>query len=52
MKILVIAMIETEDGLKNVDEIAATPGIDVLWFGHFDLTSSVGIPGQLDNPVI
>ena len=28
-KILVIAMIETEDGLKNVDEMA-TPGIDVL----------------------
>jgi 2-keto-3-deoxy-L-rhamnonate aldolase RhmA len=50
-KIMVIAMIETEDGLRNVDEIAATPGIDVLWLGHFDLTSSLGIAGQLDHPV-
>jgi len=50
-KTIVIAMIETAEGLENVEEIAATPGIDVLWLGHFDLTSSLGIPGELDNPV-
>ena len=49
-KTILIAMIETADGLKNVDEIAAVEGIDVLWLGHFDLTSSMGIPGQLDHP--
>ena len=48
---IVIAMIETAEGLKNVEDIAATPGIDVLWLGHFDLTSSLGIPGELDHPV-
>ena len=37
---LVIAMIETAEGLKNVDQIAAVSGVDVLWLGHFDLTSS------------
>lgn len=47
---LVIAQIETERGLEHVDEIAATPGIDVLWLGHFDLTNFLGIPGQFDNP--
>ena len=47
---LVIAMIETAEGLKNVDQIAAVPGVDVLWLGHFDLTSSMGIAGQLDHP--
>ena len=47
---LVIAMIETVKGLKNVDQIAAVPGVDVLWLGHFDLTSSMGIAGQLDHP--
>ena len=50
-KTIVIAMIETAEGLENVEDIAATPGIDVLWLGHFDLTSSLGIPGELDNPV-
>jgi len=26
------------------------PGIDVLWVGHFDLTTSMGIPAQFDHP--
>ena len=46
---LVIAQIETEHGLENVEEIAAVDGIDVLWVGHFDLTNFLGIPGQFDN---
>jgi len=48
---LVIAQIETERGLANVDEIAATDGIDVLWVGHFDLANFLGIPGEFQNPV-
>ncbi|MEM7057527.1 MAG: aldolase/citrate lyase family protein [Pseudomonadota bacterium] len=48
---LVIAQIETEHGLANVDAIAATPGIDVLWVGHFDLANFLGIPGEFQNPV-
>jgi 2-keto-3-deoxy-L-rhamnonate aldolase RhmA len=47
---LVIAQIETERGLADVDAIAATPGIDVLWLGHFDMTNFLGIPAQFDNP--
>jgi 2-keto-3-deoxy-L-rhamnonate aldolase RhmA len=47
---LLIALIETELGIVNVDEIAAVDGIDVLWIGHFDLTNSMGIPGQFDHP--
>lgn len=49
-QILVIAQIETERGADNVDAIAATPGIDVLWLGHFDMTNFLGIPGQFDHP--
>ena len=48
-EILVIAQIETELGLAKVDEIAATPGIDVLWVGHFDLTNFLGIPGEFQH---
>ena len=47
---LVIALIETERGAENVDAIAATPGIDVVWLGHFDMTNSLGVPGQFDHP--
>ena len=46
----IIAQIETEEGLNNVEAIAATPGIDALWIGQFDLTTSLGIPGNFDHP--
>jgi 2-keto-3-deoxy-L-rhamnonate aldolase RhmA len=47
---VVIVMIETRSALENLDEIAAVPGVDVLWIGHYDLTASLGIPGQFDHP--
>lgn len=47
---LMIAQIESTTALENLDAIAATPGIDVLWVGHFDLTQSMGIVAQFDNP--
>jgi 2-dehydro-3-deoxyglucarate aldolase/4-hydroxy-2-oxoheptanedioate aldolase len=47
---MVIAQIETEHGLANVDAIAAVEGVDVLWVGHFDLSNFMGIPGQFDDP--
>jgi 2-dehydro-3-deoxyglucarate aldolase/4-hydroxy-2-oxoheptanedioate aldolase len=47
---LIIALIETETGIENVERIAGVAGIDVLWIGHFDLTNSLGIPGQFTHP--
>jgi 2-keto-3-deoxy-L-rhamnonate aldolase RhmA len=49
-EILLIAQIETARGLDNLEAIASTPGIDVLWIGHNDLTNSMGIPGQFEHP--
>ncbi len=48
---LVIAQIETERGLEQVEKIAAVDGIDVLWVGHFDLSNFMGIPGRFDDPL-
>ena len=42
--------IETAAGAENVDAIAAVPGIDCLWVGHFDLSCSLGIPGEFAHP--
>jgi 2-dehydro-3-deoxyglucarate aldolase/4-hydroxy-2-oxoheptanedioate aldolase len=47
---LLIAQIETAKGVEEVDAIASVEGIDVLWVGHFDLTNSLGIPGQFTHP--
>jgi 2-keto-3-deoxy-L-rhamnonate aldolase RhmA len=47
---IVILQIETLAGVEHVEEIAATPGVDVLWIGQFDLSVAMGIPGGFDDP--
>jgi 2-keto-3-deoxy-L-rhamnonate aldolase RhmA len=49
-ELLLIAQIESVRGLEQVEQIAALEGIDVLWIGHFDLTTSMGIPTQFSHP--
>jgi 2-keto-3-deoxy-L-rhamnonate aldolase RhmA len=44
------AQIETAPGVKNADAIAAVDGVDCLWVGHFDLSASLGIPGEFEHP--
>lgn len=42
--LLAFAMIETPQGLANVDAIAAVPGIDGLFVGPSDLSYALGLP--------
>lgn len=46
--VLVIAMIETQEGLDNVEAICATPGLDGVYVGPSDLTLALGggFPGD------
>jgi 2-keto-3-deoxy-L-rhamnonate aldolase RhmA len=44
------AQIETAAGVDNADAIAALDGVDCLWVGHFDLSCSLGVPGQFEHP--
>lgn len=46
---VLVALIETREAIANIDAIAATEGVDVLWIGHFDLSCSLGIPGQFEH---
>ena len=36
--------------MKNVDAIAAVEGIDMIAYGHSDLSAQLGIHLQLDHP--
>ena len=47
--VLGIVQIETVSALKHIDAIAAVEGVDVLFVGPFDLTTALGIFGQLDH---
>ena len=48
--ILTIALIESARGVDNADEILATPGLDVAWLGHYDLSDSLGCAEDFDDP--
>ena len=48
-EILTIVMIESPEGVANASDIAAVDGIDVLLIGSFDLTSEMGIAGQMGH---
>jgi 4-hydroxy-2-oxoheptanedioate aldolase len=41
-----VVMIETVEGLANLDAIAATPGVDCLLMGAVDLAISFGLPEE------
>jgi 2-keto-3-deoxy-L-rhamnonate aldolase RhmA len=49
-EILVVAMIESPEGVANAAGIAAVEGIDGLLIGTSDLTAEMGISGQILHP--
>ncbi|UGY16262.1 HpcH/HpaI aldolase family protein [Bradyrhizobium septentrionale] len=52
-EVAVIIMIETVAALRDVDQIAAVPGIDALFLGPFDLSLSLGLaPGDNDGVAV
>lgn len=48
--VLAVAVVEDAEGLRNAEEIAATPGIDVIFIGTSDLSFSLGFRGRQDVP--
>jgi 2-keto-3-deoxy-L-rhamnonate aldolase RhmA len=48
-EILTVVMIESPEAVENAGDIAAVDGIDVLLIGSFDLTSALGIAGQMGH---
>lgn len=49
-EIVVMAMIETKEGIANLDEICATPGLDAVYIGPSDLSFALGLDPRPDNP--
>lgn len=47
-----VAQIEDPDALEHAEEIAAVPGIDVLFLGPGDFSALGGFPGQIEHPRI
>lgn len=47
---LLAIQIEGQEGVANLHEILSVNGIDVVYVGPYDLSQSLGLPGQVDNP--
>jgi 2-keto-3-deoxy-L-rhamnonate aldolase RhmA len=47
--LVTLVQIETADAVDRVQEIAEVDGVDVVFVGPMDLTTSMGIPGQYDD---
>lgn len=46
---LVVVQCESLEGLRALDDVLAEPAIDVVFFGPFDMSQSMGIPGQVHH---
>lgn len=49
---MVVAMIETQEAILNIREIAEVDGVDMLLVGTNDLTIEMGVAGQYDSPIV
>jgi 2-dehydro-3-deoxyglucarate aldolase len=47
---IIVAMIEHIDAVNAIDSILSVPGIDAYIIGPYDLSGSMGRPGELDYP--
>ena len=47
---IVVVQIEHIDAVNNIEAILAVPGVDAFFVGPYDLSGSLGVPGQFDHP--
>ena len=50
--VIVAVMMEHIRSVENADEILSVPGIDATFIGPYDLSTSMGKPGQLDDSAV
>ncbi|MEM6391724.1 MAG: aldolase/citrate lyase family protein [Planctomycetota bacterium] len=48
----VIVQVEGQTGLNNLDDILSVPGVEVVFVGVYDLSQSLGHPGEVDHPTV
>ena len=49
---LVILQVEGQKGLDALDDILGVEGFDILFIGPYDLSQSLGVPGDVANPKV
>jgi len=49
---VLVAQIEHHDGVRNLEAILAVDGVDAFMIGPYDLSGSLGRPGDFDSPAV
>lgn len=49
---LLIANVEGVEGINNLESIVNVEGIDVIFIGLFDMSKSLGVPGEVQSPKV
>ena len=49
---IIIFQIEGQQAISQLDEILRVDGIDLIFIGPYDLSQSIGMPGQIDHPLV
>jgi 4-hydroxy-2-oxoheptanedioate aldolase len=49
---LLIIQIEGKKGVENLDDILLVKGLDTIFIGPYDLSQSLGVPGEIDHPKV
>ncbi|WP_250123923.1 aldolase/citrate lyase family protein [Chroococcidiopsis sp. CCMEE 29] len=47
---LIVVHVEGKRGVDNIEQIISVPHIDAIFLGPYDLSQSLGIPGQVRDP--
>lgn len=49
---VIIPFIEGNEGINNLNEIIKVEGIGAIFIGPYDLSQSMGVPGEIDHPQV
>lgn len=49
-ELVIVIQAEHLEAVRNIESIAAVPGIDAVLIGPFDLSGSLGVLGEMDHP--
>ena len=51
-EILIIIQLEGKEAILDIDNILKVEGIDIIFIGPYDLSQSLGVPGQVSHPLV
>ena len=49
---LIILQLEGEEAINNLEDILEVKGFDIIFIGPYDLSQSLGVPGEVSHPLV